>query len=118
MTLSAFLIVVGLWMFTVSHARSRVAHFVISYASMSFLVSCTGMLIAYHPYYEAFSSFLQTTQGSHNLLEGFRSLMDVAVVLHGVVGNDSEVFFWCAIIVTGAAVSVFLIGKMLRDRFA
>lgn len=107
---SIFLIAVALFTVAVKRTRSRFVRFGLTYASLLLVLSCTGLLFAYHPYAANYRSYLANPSAQDH-----ESILDVLLV-SGVPQyvrsqtfvDNSHIYFWWAIIATGCAIGIWL----------
>jgi hypothetical protein len=107
---SVLLISVALFTSAVKRTRSRFVCFNLTYAPLLLVLTCTGLLFAYHPYAAYYRSYLANPSGQDH-----ESILNVLLV-SGIPGyvhsqtfvDNSHIYFWWAIIATGCAIGIWL----------
>ena len=109
---SLLLIAVALFSSAVKRAPSRFIRFGLTYAPLVLVLSCTGLLCAYHPYAAYYKSYLAnpSTQDHESILNVLL-VSGVPQYVHSEISADSHVYFWWAIIATGCTIGIWLASR-------
>jgi len=111
---SVLLIAVALFTFAVRRVPSRFVRFGLTYAPLLLVLSCTGLLCAYHPYAAYYRSYLANpSRQDHESILNVLLVSGVPQYVHSETSADSHVYFWWAIIATGSAICVWLVSRAL-----
>jgi hypothetical protein len=121
---SGLLTVIALFRFAVGNSASPFVRFALSYTSLLLVLSCAGLLAAYHPYTEGFYRYLNDPRGggvgtavSDSMSLGeLNGLFEVPMGLQWWVWANGKMLFWWALIATVGAACVWLVSRSLRHR--
>jgi hypothetical protein len=109
---SLLLIAVALFTFAVKRAPSKFVRFGLTYAPLVLVLSCTGLLCAYHPYAAYYKSYLANPSAQdHESILNVLLVSGVPRYVHSEISADGHVYFWWAIIATGSAIAVLLASR-------
>jgi len=110
---SVLLIAVALFTFAVRRAPSRFVRFGLTYAPLLLVLSCVGLLCAYHPYAAYYRSYLANPSAQdHESILNALLVSGVPQYVHSQTSvNDSHVYFWWAIVATGCATGIWLASR-------
>jgi len=109
---SVLLMAVVLFMFAVRRAP-RFVRFSLTYAPLLLLLSCTGLLCAYHPYAEYYRSYLANPWArDHESVWNFLFLCNIPQEVHNQTSSaESVIYFWWGIIAAAGAIGIWLLSK-------
>ena len=126
MIFSGLLTVIALFRFAVGNSASPFVGFTLSYVSLLLVLSCAGLLVAYHPYTEGFHQYLDDPRGggagtavSDSMALGeFNGLFDFPMKLQWWVWANGKMLFWWAVIATVGTICLWLVYRAMRRRYA
>jgi hypothetical protein len=110
---SVLLIAFALFRFAVKRAPSRFVRFGLTYAPLLLVLSCAGLLCAYHPYAAYYRSYLANPSGQdHESILNVLLVSGVPQYVHSqTFADNSHIYFWWAMIATGSAIGIWLVSR-------
>lgn len=116
LTIAAFLLFLGIGgkLFPALRGILCVA---LDFGPLLLFIACAAFLLSYHPFAREFYSYIYTPAQITELKqfqESFRGLMSIPTLLPS--GPKLHVKFWWSVIISGSAVSAWLLKRMFRPR--
>ncbi|MGO9087715.1 MAG: hypothetical protein ACLQBK_21070 [Candidatus Sulfotelmatobacter sp.] len=106
---SLLLIAVALFTFAVRRTASRFIRFGLTCGSLLLVLSCTGLLCAYHPYAAYYRFYLANPSAQDH--ESILSVFLVSGVPQYLHAGDIHIYFWWAVIAGGCAIGIWLVSR-------